>query len=675
MIERRLTFRLDSPPPAPDADAQVRRAAAWHARWRVLRRHAAILLLTLAVVGGAGAWWSYTRPPEYQTEAELFITARLQISDTGNALLNAVDIATRVRSVATVVNILRTRDIYDDAFAAMPAELRRAGFGAERLSHYPARVVSERDNDVVTIVVHAHTPDAAERFTREILAAEERRRHAFNASVLALATGQVEANLTRCETERARVAAEFAAVKRAHGVIDIRVAARAAVDTLAARQAAVTAAETAHTRARAVCDTLARALVRLPRQVVAQRRSEDNPLLTAITGEINRLQGARTRALQEYLPTAPEVQRLDEELASARQRLATATRRIEAQITEASAMRLSLERRYARAQAAARAAVRAVAIARTQRDRVQHQMARLPAVEQQLVRLQRRLLTLMGEHAYLTAQRSALSLRAAHGGLPEAIQLARRIPPARVSGPPRLGYLTAFLTLGLALGVGLALLRERGETQLRDTATLFDLAALPPVRVPRALAAPLEPYRLLRNPLLLGTTRVVLITSAGAGEGKSTTAAGLARACALAQRRVLLIDADLRHPCQHVRFGTPDAPGVSDILERGVPLDACLHTIDGVTLLPAGLATPSVPELLASTACADLITACRMHFDVVILDCPPLLALSDTHALLASVDGVVFVTTPHARRADVRAAFAVLHDLGATVLGVVLNKA
>ena len=243
MIERRLTFRLDPPPEVPEAAAHLQRAAAWRTRQRAWRRRAGTLLLTFLAVSLVGAWWCFTRPAEYQTEAQLFITTRLQITDSGTDLINGVDVATRVRSVATLVNILRTRDTYDEAFAALPVALRRSGFGAERLANYPARVVTERDNDVVSIVVHARTPAAAEAFTRAILAAEERRSTTFNGAIISFATQQVNASLARCEDDLAQVTAAMTAVKAHSGVMDTRGASRTTEDMLAARQGAVLEAE------------------------------------------------------------------------------------------------------------------------------------------------------------------------------------------------------------------------------------------------------------------------------------------------------------------------------------------------------------------------------------------------------------------------------------------------
>ncbi|HWP34654.1 MAG TPA: CpsD/CapB family tyrosine-protein kinase, partial [Thermodesulfobacteriota bacterium] len=194
---------------------------------------------------------------------------------------------------------------------------------------------------------------------------------------------------------------------------------------------------------------------------------------------------------------------------------------------------------------------------------------------------------------------------------------------------------------------------------------------------PRSLAA--EQYRAIRTQLATfsRTTpiRTMAITSALAGEGKTTTAANLA--LTLAQevgRRVCLVDADLRSPQVHTLFGLAPRDGLADVLRRRAELDAALlpTPINDLWLLTAGHLPPNPAELLGSTAMREVLGRLRDTFDLVVVDTPPVVPLPDPAILAGLVDGVALVVlagrTP---RRLVDRALDRLH--GATFLGFVLN--
>lgn len=196
------------------------------------------------------------------------------------------------------------------------------------------------------------------------------------------------------------------------------------------------------------------------------------------------------------------------------------------------------------------------------------------------------------------------------------------------------------------------------------------------VSAPHSTAA--EQYRALRTRIAhaegVGATGVVLVTSPGRGDGKSLTVANLGLAMAEEfQRRVCVVDANLRDPSQQQLFGLPDGPGLSDVLAGGVPLDDALVTLDDhrITVLTAG-AVPSHPaELLGTTTMRRTIETLRSRFDAVLVDAPGAAPLADVGVLTPLVDAVIVVV-----RAGVTAKPAI-HDtlaaLDGRVLGVVLN--
>jgi capsular exopolysaccharide synthesis family protein len=195
---------------------------------------------------------------------------------------------------------------------------------------------------------------------------------------------------------------------------------------------------------------------------------------------------------------------------------------------------------------------------------------------------------------------------------------------------------------------------------------------------PKSPAA--EQYRSLRTRLAHaeggGALRTVLITSPQKGEGKSVTAANLALTMAQElQRRVILVEADLRKPSLQHLFGLLPGPGLSEYLSGAIELKDAMRFLPehNLTLLPAGAAPINPAELLGSNAMRRMLDHLRTRFDRVILDTPPVLPLADVAILAPLVDGSLMVV-----RAGVTPKPAIENALRAfdssRLLGVVLNE-
>jgi capsular exopolysaccharide synthesis family protein len=196
-----------------------------------------------------------------------------------------------------------------------------------------------------------------------------------------------------------------------------------------------------------------------------------------------------------------------------------------------------------------------------------------------------------------------------------------------------------------------------------------------------------EAYSRLRTNLLFAELdrplRSIVITSSRAGEGKTRTATNLAIALAATEKSVVLLDADMHRPAQHRVFGRPMAPGMSDMLiaptTRGAPplLDKSFATsYRRLSLVTSGVQPPNPSELLASPRTTALVRGLEFQRDVVVIDTPPVQAVTDALSISAHVTGVIIVVESGKTDADqVRAVIESLHNVGAKVLGVVLNKA
>jgi capsular exopolysaccharide synthesis family protein len=206
--------------------------------------------------------------------------------------------------------------------------------------------------------------------------------------------------------------------------------------------------------------------------------------------------------------------------------------------------------------------------------------------------------------------------------------------------------------------------------------------AAPPLLLGNGFENPIsaEAYRTLRTSLLVsgGTTppRVIVITSSAGTEGKTTTAVNTAASFATCGASVLLVDGDLRLPRCHEVVALPVEPGLSEYLNGDLseaPVQAT-H-VQNLSFLAAGRPVRNPTELLTSRRMWDFLQEARDRFDFIVVDSPPLLAVSDGLLLAATSDGVILVVEKGRTREDhVRTALVQLHQTGAVVLGAVLNR-
>ena len=193
-----------------------------------------------------------------------------------------------------------------------------------------------------------------------------------------------------------------------------------------------------------------------------------------------------------------------------------------------------------------------------------------------------------------------------------------------------------------------------------------------------------ESYRQLRTSVLLSSTgrsmKTFMIASSHPNEGKTTTAINLALTLEQTQSKVVIIDADMRHPSLHGIFGLEGDKGLSDILEKDPKESDVLSIIQkdkvsGLHILPAGPMVYNPAELLISDRLRQLVTILRSNFDYIILDSPPLAFFTDGVLLSTVADGVILVAeSGKSSRELLRQARRVLHDAGSTILGIVLNN-
>ena len=268
--------------------------------------------------------------------------------------------------------------------------------------------------------------------------------------------------------------------------------------------------------------------------------------------------------------------------------------------------------------------------------------------------------------------------------------------PRRPASPNVVANLLLAFFGGLTLAVGIAFFFEYLDNRIKTPDEIKAHLGLPflglvPALFAKDLHDPLiskgvpanfsEAFRAVRTNVLFSSAddgpKVIVVTSAGPGEGKTLVASNLAVAMAQAAQRVLLMDADMRRPRVHSLFGIAQEPGLSNVLVGNAkPSDAVrITSVPGLWAMPAGMIPPNPAELLGSKRFKEFLGTLGQHFDCVIVDTPPVMAVTDSSIAAHVATGLIFVlgaemTTRHTAQRAVEQ----LSHARPKFLGAILNR-
>lgn len=267
-----------------------------------------------------------------------------------------------------------------------------------------------------------------------------------------------------------------------------------------------------------------------------------------------------------------------------------------------------------------------------------------------------------------------------------------RAEPATGASKPNVRLNIALgLIVGLIVGVGLAFFIEYLDTSVKTLDDVETFLGTPVLAViPKNIhllhresndTADAEAYRILRTNIEFNRksaeSNSVTLVSGGPGEGKSTTLANLAIVCAQGGYNVLIIDADLRRPSQHKIFGVSNAVGLSNYLTTDMQIeDVILPTgVENLQMMPSGILPSDAAGILNSRRMSDLIALAKSRYDLILLDSPPILGVSDASVLASEVD-ITVIVVQHRRfpRSMLLRVKQAVNNVGGTLLGVVLNN-
>lgn len=448
---------------------------------------------------------------------------------------------------------------------------------------------------------------------------------------------------------------------------------------------------------------------------ITERENDIRTLVNETQKKIADLKAQRARLLQEYQESAYEVQEVTTQINSLEESIAQELKKNKEDLEDyrnrtAKAIIDNLRTRYLSAK---QQEEKILASYNEQYNQAQGQGQAAVSIKL----LEQDIETKKGFYKNLTEQQSSNDVAAR--GTDNNISVAEiAIPPDTPVAPRRLTTVLAALFLSTLFGMGLALFLEYLDDTIRTTEEieihlqLPALAAIPTIdSMPKrrlllvggsgneesdaaaqsqllihsdSRSALAEAYRQLRTSILLSTAghapKSLLVTSSLPAEGKTTTATNTAISLAQTGAKVLIIDADMRRPRLHSVFNISNAKGLSTILSSDATEQEMLEVIqqDEATkmyLLPSGPVPPNPAELIGSEQMAHFMKTMQGVFTHVVVDSPPIASFTDGVLIASMVDGVILVV--HAGKSSrqvVRRSRQLLQDVGAKILGVVLNN-
>lgn len=663
----------------------------------IFRRRARLMTAVLILVVAATAAITWLMTPIYKAEVTLLVE-KAETGSVGSVLgelplLGGAALGSRTAKTQEI--LLEHPDLAERA--AKELGLLEATQSIEDLD-YKVQADSDVDSDIIMLTVEGPDPgkaaDLANRITDRFLKrnrelAQQRARQAAH---------YIQGELRQMEQALARSEEELRQYQAEHGLADIQASITASINRAATLGAQSDTAQSQRAGAQQAADYFRRKLAKEHSTYIASSTIAQNPVVQKLEADLSDAQVQRAAQSAIHGPDHPDVKRLDQRIAEITKQLANAMRTvIESQVESSNPVYLELAKQLATSEAeAARAGAQEAALAAL-RDRELARMAEWPNLATELDRLRRD--TQVTSDLYVTLMKNYQQMRINEAIASPGVSIVAR---AKLPDEPVRPQKALNLVLGAAVGLLLAFLaaalaeasddRMRSPDDVSHRLGLKSLGVLPASpEVPAYVAGKDSDslvgdyFRALRTNLRFAcgndVPRRLLVTSSGAGEGKTTVAIGLAMVLAQNGRRVLLADANLRQSPAHWLPWAETAEngrGFSEALAGlADPLQLVVRTrIDGLWFLPRGEAPRNPVELFDSHRAVETLDALGKEFDIIILDAPHSSVFVETLVAAAMCDALLLVidaTTTRAR--DARLTVNQLANTGTPLLGAVLNRA
>ncbi len=672
----------------------------WKRLFSVVKRRKKVIGTTLlSVLTLAGVYLALS-PKIYKASADLLINTQKNSNNNSlSASLPAItDLlgATGTRSQDTEAEILRSSTVQDTADSLMPQSLHAAlGSETQRKKLVQVDIQPKRSTDIITVNVQSRDPKIAIEYSNALCEAYRIQNQNNNTAQYKETADYIGGQLEKVRKNLDEKRDELRKFKEANKLVDLPTESQARVARLAELQGALQEAEADITSGEAQLKNLREQANKMAPAETMPSTIVVRPVVQQLRQQLTDLESQRSALLQEFVPGASEVRTVDDQIAALRSRLKTeATTEVGTYTRNINPVRQSVLEDISKTLAGIWSAQARADALRGNIATARESVEKLPQREYQLSQLQGDLVTYQETFQSLSDKYQTLLI-----SQKTPVSNARVITPAdeatKVS-PRVASTLVLALFGGLILSMALAAAIDSMDNKIYTEEDAVQATGLPvlthvPMLPSNGQNTPLihrdeesfflESFRMLRTQLSFissyGNLKTLVLTSSQPNEGKSMVSANLAISLALNNKKVVLVDTDLRRPTIHQIFDLANATGFTSVVAGTSALEDALQTTDveKLSVLTSGPKPPNPAELLDSRVARGLIEDLKEQFDYVIIDAPPALVIADAQIVASMADGVLLVVScQEANRGAVERTYEIMAQAGIRIIGMVLNK-
>ncbi|MCC6730596.1 MAG: polysaccharide biosynthesis tyrosine autokinase [Chthonomonadales bacterium] len=638
---------------------------------KVLWRRLWVIVLMLAFSLGTAYFVSKSTPKRWRGSAQMILIQRAAVVGSGGQTVSTSPMVetseTQIAMLQSIAMARRTIDWMKNDALSKGKPLDAIPEDVEDLQE-SISATAPRDTNLLNVSVEAGSRVEAEDLTNAVCQAFVQWKREVAQQNAQDTSSSLETRAARARTQMIEAEALQAEFNRQHRTADVSAQQKALADEYMARDAEVQQLKQVLAAGGARLREAEQRLRGANAAIAGTGGVRDDGALGSLQAKLNDLELQRATLLRQYMPAHPEVRKVDGEIAFVKTQLAQALRTrvqdkrptLEAQGTLAEEYRQAqLETLFTRAKLDAAARFR---------DQLRGQISGVPRLNMEYARLVRN--AELARNLYTSLQTALNSVRLDKDMASGNVQIAQY---AFVPDDPFRPSRSRDLLFGGAIGVFLAivsvLLLEQSDRRVRSVDDVRRLVNGPVVgvlpRIPRSdiegLATgdsrvpAVDAYSLARANLSLALRstghadpwhqQIILVTSAIPGEGKSVTAAAMARTIARSGKSVILVDTDVRRPSMSRIFGTAETSGLSDVLTGEMPLSEAIVSTDtpNLYLVHAGPMVHNPTELLSLPVLKETLERLRAEADVVVLDAAACTAVADALLLAPHVDCILYV--------------------------------
>jgi succinoglycan biosynthesis transport protein ExoP len=663
-------------PTPPNGEAEMRQI------WGVVRRRWRLMLTVFIAVIAVGTLYVLCRKPVYESTAMVTVVSSPSGSSGSSDLRVMTDLQglTRSASVQSHMQLIGRPDVLLTAASQMrPADIKK-GFGSLIVPKWAFRAeLADKDSDVIAIAARAYDPRIAADYANAVVNAYVERDQTYSRSATRQVREYVFFQLNTVQKQLADAQRSLAMYKRKVNIVAPESQVAAITDNVIAVQNELDNSRVEYASRQNELRILRAQLASQGEEVQETKTIQVNPRYQNAVSALDALNARKAAMGQDYAPNSKEMRKLNGEISAAGRQLARVAQTIVASTVRSRNPVMTSYLSSLAGVEAARARVHALKRVLTIHQR---RIQELPAFEGELTRLTTRMNLLQGIYQDLS-QKYYVLLVNENSTLPNARLASAAVPPPLPVAPNMPRCAVVFVILGLLASAAAAGVAERLDPRIRDDSVPQMLLGEQPLAViPHSDngEAFIEAFRTLRNVIVshspAGRPGVLAITSPGRDEGKRTVCINLAVAMAWSGRKVLLVDADLRQPSLAASMNVPGDVGLTNLICGLVSAEEAIHptNVKNVYCMPAGPAPYYPSQFLNSHASLDVLRNASKSFDMVIVNGPPCVGLSDIQVVSRAADAVALVVMmDRTSRDDLAGSLQSLFAVNAPYSGYILN--